>query len=95
MIRTAQRRFAPTVIGITRNSDRHQFGMSDRLRRNPQLSLTRQNVDSDNLVLRVYGKGNKQCLVPISLELRKVLYLYLAKHCKIKELCQNGNTLHL
>ena len=39
MIRTAQRRFAPTVIGITRNSDRHQFGISDRLRRNPQLSL--------------------------------------------------------
>ena len=35
MIRTAQRRFAPTAIGITRNSDRHQFGMSDRLRRNP------------------------------------------------------------
>src|ERR1035438_8940662 len=29
MIRTAQRRFAPTVIGITRNSDRHQIGMSD------------------------------------------------------------------
>jgi hypothetical protein len=35
MIRTAQRRFAPTAIGITRNGDRHQFGMSDRLRRNP------------------------------------------------------------
>ena len=39
MIRTAQRRFAPTAIGITRNSDRHQIGISDRLRRNPQLSL--------------------------------------------------------
>jgi hypothetical protein len=36
MIRTAQRRFAPTAIGITRNSDRHQIGISDRLRRNPQ-----------------------------------------------------------
>jgi hypothetical protein len=36
MIRTAQRRFAPTVIGITRNSDRHQIGMSDRHRRNTQ-----------------------------------------------------------
>src|ERR1039457_1475313 len=36
MIRTAQRRFAPTVIGITRNSDRHQIGMSDRHRRNRQ-----------------------------------------------------------
>ena len=37
MIRTAQRRFAPTVIGITRNSDRHQIGMRDRHRRNTQL----------------------------------------------------------
>jgi hypothetical protein len=35
MIDTAQRRFAPTVIDILRNCDRHQFGMSDRLRRNP------------------------------------------------------------
>jgi hypothetical protein len=34
MIRTAQRRFAPTVFGITRNSDRHQLGIGDRLRRN-------------------------------------------------------------
>src|ERR1039457_3916540 len=34
MIRKAQRRFAPPVIGITRNSDRHQIGMSDRHRRN-------------------------------------------------------------
>src|ERR1017187_2850446 len=34
MIRTAQRRFAPTGIGITRNRDRHQIGMSDRHPRN-------------------------------------------------------------
>ena len=37
MMRNAQRRFAPTVIGITRNGDRHQIGMSDRHRRNTQL----------------------------------------------------------
>ena len=36
MIRNAQRRFAPTVIGITRNGDRHQIGMCDRHRRNAQ-----------------------------------------------------------
>src|ERR1039457_5377853 len=41
MIRTAQRRFAPTVIGITRNSDRHQIGMSDRHRRNTQVGKER------------------------------------------------------
>jgi hypothetical protein len=38
MIRTAQRRFAPTVFGITRNSDRHQIGIGDRLRRNTQMN---------------------------------------------------------
>ena len=38
MIRTAQRRFAPTVIGITWNGDRHQIGMSDRHRRNTQFT---------------------------------------------------------
>ncbi len=38
MIRTAQRRFAPTAIGIPRNGDRHQIGISDRLRRNPHLA---------------------------------------------------------
>ena len=37
MIRTAQRRFAPTAIGILRNRDRHQFEISDRHHRNPQL----------------------------------------------------------
>jgi site-specific recombinase XerD len=44
------------------------------------LSLTRQDVDLDNLVLLVHGKGNKQRLVPVSIELRKVLYRHLAKH---------------
>jgi integrase/recombinase XerD len=44
------------------------------------LSLTRQDVDLDNLVLVVHGKGNKQRLVPVSIELRKTLYRHLAKH---------------
>ncbi len=44
------------------------------------LSLTRQDVDLDNLVLLVHGKGNKQRLVPVSVELRKTLYRHLAKH---------------
>jgi hypothetical protein len=43
------------------------------------LGLTRQDVDLDNLVLLVHGKANKQRLVPVSIELRKVLYRHLAK----------------
>jgi site-specific recombinase XerD len=50
------------------------------LRVSEMLSLPRQNVDFDNLVLRVQGKGNKQRLVPMSVELRKSLCRYLGKH---------------
>lgn len=44
------------------------------------LNLRRSDVDLDNLVLRVHGKGNKQRLVPMSIELRKLLFRYLSKH---------------
>jgi site-specific recombinase XerD len=44
------------------------------------LGLTPADVDFDNLVIRVKGKGNKQRLVPMSIELRKRLYRYSVKH---------------
>jgi site-specific recombinase XerD len=44
------------------------------LRAAEALRLTRSDVDFDNLVLKVQGKGNKQRLVPMSLELRKLLW---------------------
>jgi integrase/recombinase XerD len=50
------------------------------LRVNELLCLTRQDVELDNLVLRVKGKGNKHRLVPMSVELRKLLYRHLALH---------------
>jgi integrase/recombinase XerD len=50
------------------------------LRISELLGLTRENVDLDNLVLKVHGKGNKQRLVPVSIELRKVLYRHMASH---------------
>ena len=40
MIRTSGR-FAPTVIAILRNGDRHQFGISDQHRRNPHAPAPR------------------------------------------------------
>src|ERR1039458_4047456 len=51
MIRTAQRRFAPTVIGITRNSDRHQIGMSDRHRRNTH----KQRISAEHVCGKTAG----------------------------------------
>jgi integrase/recombinase XerD len=62
------------------------------LRINELLSLTRQNVDLDNLVLRVHGKGNKQRLVPMSIELRKVLYRHLSKHNHPRVFCTSTGT---
>lgn len=38
------------------------------------------NVDLDNLLVKVRGKGNKERLLPISIEMRKVLWSYLSKH---------------
>jgi integrase/recombinase XerD len=52
--------------------------MDTGLRVNELLCLTRQDVDLENLVLRVKGKGNKHRLVPMSIELRKLLYRHLA-----------------
>ena len=44
------------------------------------LNLRRTDVDFDNLLFRVHGKGNKHRLVPMSIELRKLLFRYLSQH---------------
>lgn len=54
--------------------------MDTGLRISELLSLSREDADLENMVLRVKGKGNKQRLVPMSLELRKLLYRQIAKH---------------
>jgi hypothetical protein len=69
-----------TRINQTRAQTMGLIALDCGLRISEILSLPRQNVDLDNLVLSVQGKGNKQRLVPISVELRKSLYRYLGKH---------------
>lgn len=44
------------------------------IRRDEALTLRWTDVDLDNLLLTVIGKGNKQRKVPISFELRKHLF---------------------
>jgi site-specific recombinase XerD len=44
------------------------------------LGLKPENCDLDNLVVKVKGKGNKHRLVPLSRNMRKVLYRYTIKH---------------
>lgn len=47
------------------------------LRIDEALSLRRFDVDFDNLLLRVRGKGAKERLVPMSVEMRKLLWRWL------------------
>ena len=37
-------------------------------------------VDFDNLIIKVVGKGNKERIVPMSVELRKILYKLLQRN---------------
>ena len=50
------------------------------IRINESLTLERCNVDFENLLLTVRGKGNKQRIVPFSVELRKHLFKYVSSH---------------
>jgi len=47
---------------------------------NELLTLKREVVDFDNLLVRVIGKGNKERIIPISLELRKILWKFLQRN---------------
>ncbi len=38
------------------------------------------NVDLDQLIVKVRGKGDKERLLPISVEMRKILWVYLTRH---------------
>jgi len=53
------------------------------LRASEALSLKKEDVDLENLVLKVRGKGNKQRLVPFSYELRKTLYRNLTRTANV------------
>ncbi|HEX8090096.1 MAG TPA: site-specific integrase [Blastocatellia bacterium] len=44
------------------------------------ITLVRENVDLDSLAVKVRGKGGKERIVPISLELRKRLFKFLRTH---------------
>jgi len=47
---------------------------------NEAITLTRDRVDLDSLAVKVTGKGSKERIVPISLELRKALFKFLQGH---------------
>ncbi|MBS1795523.1 MAG: tyrosine-type recombinase/integrase [Acidobacteria bacterium] len=50
------------------------------IRINEALTLERCGIDFDNLLITVMGKGNKERIVPFSIELRKVLFKFVKTH---------------
>jgi len=50
------------------------------LRIEEAFELTRDKIDMDNLLIKVRGKGEKHRIVPVSLELRRVLHRWLGRH---------------
>src|SRR5581483_9542178 len=50
------------------------------LRISELLGLRYEQCDFDNLVIRVKGKGNKHRQVPLSSDMRKILYRFAGKH---------------
>lgn len=54
--------------------------MDTGARINELLTLERSKVDLDNCLITVLGKGNKERIIPFSIECRKVLFKFLKTH---------------
>lgn len=50
------------------------------IRINEALTITRNSIDFENLLITVLGKGNKERIIPFSVELRKTLFKYIKSH---------------
>lgn len=44
------------------------------------ITMRRNNVDFDSMLIKVVGKGSKERVVPISIELRRILSRFLNRH---------------
>ncbi|HJZ72095.1 MAG TPA: site-specific integrase, partial [Vicinamibacterales bacterium] len=76
--------YKPTSLGQRRVHLAALLTLGTGLRLSEMLHLRHADVDFDNLILKVFGKGQKERLVPFSQELRKRLYRFE----RLKE--QNG-----
>ena len=68
--------YKPSSFGQRRVHLAAMLILDSGLRIAEALGLRNDSVDSDNLVLKVFGKGQKERLVPFSPELRKRLYRF-------------------
>jgi integrase/recombinase XerD len=73
-------RFIPRTFAEHRIYTLICVGIDTGCRIDELLTLRREGVDLDNLLITVIGKGDKARIIPISLECRKVLYKFLRLH---------------
>ena len=72
--------FKPKGINQTRTHTAALLMLDGGYRISELLGLLFEGCDFDNLVVQVRGKGNKHRLVPLSAEMRKVMYRYSVTH---------------
>ena len=72
--------FKPKGVNQTRTHAAAMLILDGGYRINEVLGLAHENADLDNLVVKVRGKGGKHRLVPLSTDMRKVLYRYASRH---------------
>jgi integrase/recombinase XerD len=72
-------RFKPEERGQYRIHTLAILLIDSGMRIDEALSLRREDVDLDNLLLKIHGKGQRERIVPISTECRKVLWKFIGK----------------
>ena len=72
--------FKPQGINQARTHAAVLLMLDTGLRISEAWGLQYDHCDFDNLVVKVKGKGGKQRLVPLSTDIRKVLFRYAGKH---------------
>jgi|ERR1035437_1781359 site-specific recombinase XerD len=72
--------FKPKGINQTRTHTAALLILEGGYRISELLNLPFEHCDFENLVVKVRGKGGKHRLVPLSTDMRKVLYRYAVKH---------------
>jgi integrase/recombinase XerD len=78
--------FKPRGINQSRTHTAAMLMLDCGLRISEALGLQFEHCDFDNLVVKVRGKGGKHRLVPVSADMRKVLYRYAAKYSGVGKL---------
>jgi integrase/recombinase XerD len=86
--------FRPRTRGEARLHALLCFLIDTRTRIDEALTLTRDKINWDSLTATVFGKGSKERIVPLSIELRKVLFKHLKTHTFDRVFCtRDGSKL--